>query len=199
MGTRLGELLVKRGLLSSEQLAQAQETEKMEGTSLACALVKLSHLDDAGLTAFLQKEYRLPLVDPAAMEVPEEVLRLVPMTLVQRHSLVPISLAGSTLTLAMCDPSNLAAINEIKFLTGYDVKVAVAATASINLATKRFFDQGTNVQEVLAEVESQQRDVEVVDESDDVDLAELEKSTRGGTGRPASERRHHERDQAAGQ
>lgn len=176
MSTRLGELLIKRGLVSATQLHKAVELEQQEATSLAFALVKLNLLTDAQLTAFLQKEYRLPLVDPAAMEVPQEVLRLIPVSLVMRHTLVPISLSGSTLTLAMCDPSNLVAINEVKFLTGYDVKVAVAATASVMAAIRRFYDEGSNVEEVLAEVAGQQ-EVEVVKEEEEVDLKDLERAT----------------------
>jgi type IV pilus assembly protein PilB len=176
MSTRLGELLIKRGLISPLQLNKAMEVEQAEATSLTCALVKLSFLTDAQLTAFLQKEYRLPLVDPAAMEIPQDVLRLIPPSLVNRHSLIPISLAGSTLTLAMSDPSNLIAINEAKFLTGYDVKVAVAATASVATAIKRSYDEGVSVNDVLAEVESQQ-EVQLVKDEEEIDFADLERST----------------------
>ncbi len=176
MSTRLGELLIKRAVVSPAQLKRAMEVEQQDTTSLASSLVKLGFLTDAYLTAFLQKEYRLPLVDPAAMDVPQEVLRLVPATLVNRHGLIPISLNGSTLTLAMSDPSNLVAINEIKFLTGYDVKVAVAASHSINTAIKRFYDEGTSVNEVLAEVESQQ-ELELIKQEEEVDLKDLERAT----------------------
>src|SRR5215470_16925410 len=133
MSTRLGEMLVKRGLISSAQLERAKEHHEGEdGGAHSTSLVNLRIFTDAELTALLQKEYRLPLVDPAAMDVPSEVVRLVPPTLARRHHLVPISLTGSTLTLAMSDPSNLVAINEVKFLTGYDVKVAVAATNAVS-------------------------------------------------------------------
>ncbi len=173
---RLGELLVKRGLITSAQLDKAIEHHQSEDDgALATSLVKLNIFSDAELTAFLQKEYRLPLVDPAAMEVPAEVVRLVPATLARRHHLVPISLTGSTLTLAMSDPSNLVAINEVKFLTGYDVKVAVAATSSVTAAIGSLYDEGTDYSDVLAQVEND--DVELVKEEADIDVKELERAT----------------------
>jgi len=176
MSTRLGELLVKRGLISSAQLEQAvQHRQDDEPTALSNALVALRIFSDADLTAFLQREYRLPLVDPAAMEVPADVVRLVPPTLVRRHHLVPISLTGSTLTLAMSDPSNLVAINEVKFLTGYDVKVAVAATSSVSAAIALLYDRGADYNEVLAQVESE--NLELVKDEEQVDLKELERAT----------------------
>jgi type IV pilus assembly protein PilB len=175
MSTRLGELLVRRGLISSVQLTKAMELEAQDSIPLAPALIKLSFLTDADLTAFLQREYRLPLVDPAAMDVPQDVLRLIPASLVHRHQLMPIMLTGSTLTLAMSDPSNLSAINEVKFLTGYDVKVAVAATSSVAAAIARAYDESTSYSDVLAEVENQ--DLQVVSEEEQVDVKELERAT----------------------
>jgi type IV pilus assembly protein PilB len=176
MSTRLGELLVKRGLLNSAQLEKAIERhEGEEGTALSTALVNLRFFTDAELTALLQKEYRLPLVDPVAMDVPSEVVRLIPPTLARRHHLVPISLTGSTLTLAMSDPSNLVAINEVKFLTGYDVKVAVAATGSVTAAIATLYDEGSDYNEVLGQIESE--DVELVRKEEEIDLKELERAT----------------------
>src|SRR4029450_3931472 len=169
MSTRLGELLVKRGLISSAQLERAKEHhEGEEHGALSTALVTLRIFSEAELPALLQKEYRLPLVDPAAMEVPAEVVRLIPATLARRHHLVPISLTGSTLTLAMSDPSNLVAINEVKFLTGYDVKVAVAATGSVTSAIDHLYNEGADYNEVLAEVEND--DVELVRAEEEVDV-----------------------------
>ncbi len=175
MSSRLGEQLVKRGLISGDQLDRAVRRADEEKDPLCTVLVKEGVLNDADLTAFLQREYRLPLVDPAVMEVPTEIARLVPPLIAMRHHLVPISLAGSTLTLAMSDPSNLGAINEVKFLTGYDIKVAVASTASVKQAIQDFYDQGSDYQDVLAEVGG--TDVELVQDADEVDVRELERAT----------------------
>ena len=175
MSTRLGELLVKRGLLTAAQLTKAAEEQNASGGALSAVLAKLGFISETDLAACLQKEYRLSLVDPSAMNLPAEVLRLIPATLVQRHHLIPINLSGSSLTVAMSDPSNLVAINEVKFLTGYDVKIAVACVSSITAAIEEHFEQETAYDDVLTELETD--DVEVIDKSEDIDLKELEKAT----------------------
>jgi type IV pilus assembly protein PilB len=175
MSTRLGELLVRRGLLTAAQLTKAAEEQNASGSALSTVLAKLGFISETDLAACLQKEYRLSLVDPSAMNLPAEVLRLIPVTLVQRHHLIPINLSGSSLTVAMSDPSNLVAINEVKFLTGYDVKVAVACVSSITAAIEEHFKEDTTYNDVLTELETD--DVEVIDKSEDIDLKELEKAT----------------------
>jgi type IV pilus assembly protein PilB len=174
--TRLGELLVRRGVLNASQLTKVIEDPANSSTSLSVALVKAGAVNEADLAACLQKEYHLSLVDPSAMSIAAEVIRLIPATLVQRHHLMPISFGGSSLTVVMSDPSNLVAINEVKFLTGYDVKVAVACVSSINAAIEHHYDQGnTNYEEVLTELGSE--DVELVDGEEELDLKELERAT----------------------
>jgi len=176
MSTRLGELLVRRGLLTTVQLTKATEEQEQGTTALSAVLVKLGFLNEADLAGCLQKEYHLSLVDPSAMNIPNEVLRLIPGTLVQRHHLVPINLSGSSLTVAMSDPSNIVAINEVKFLTGYDVKVAVACVSSITAAIEQFYEQGGGeYDDVLTEIEGE--DVELVDKDEEIDLKELERAT----------------------
>jgi len=176
MSTRLGELLVKRGLVTAAQLDKAVEEQTQGQTALSAVLVKLGILNEADLAAVLQKEYRLSLVDPSVMNIAGDVLRLVPATLVQRHHLLPISLSGSSLTVAMSDPSNLMAINEVKFLTGYDVKVAVACVSAIAAAIEKHYEEGNNYQEVLTEL-GDEADVELVEGAEEIDLKELERAT----------------------
>ncbi|HEX7407420.1 MAG TPA: type IV-A pilus assembly ATPase PilB [Candidatus Binatia bacterium] len=175
MITRLGELLVKRGLITSAQLTKALEEQATGTSALSSVLVTAGFINETDLAACLQKEYRLSLVDPSAMNLPAEVLRLIPATLVQRHHLIPINLSGSSLTVAMSDPSNLVAINEVKFLTGYDVKVAVACVSSISAAIEEHYEEGADYDDVLTEIESE--DVEVLDKGEEVDLKELERAT----------------------
>lgn len=175
MSTRLGELLVKRGLITSAQLTKALEEQGTNGAALSAVLVKLAFINETDLAACLQKEYRLSLVDPSAMELSTEVLRLIPATLVERHHLLPINLSGSSLTVAMSDPSNLVAINEVKFLTGYDVKVAVACVSSIAAAIQQHYEEGADYDEVLTELGGEE--LEVIDRAEEIDLKELERAT----------------------
>jgi len=176
MSTRLGELLVRRGLLTAAQLAKATEEQAASSGALSPVVVKLGLISETDLAGCLQKEYHLSLVDPSAMTIPADVMRLIPVTLVQRHHLVPINLNGSSLTVAMSDPSNIVAINEVKFLTGYDVKVVAAYVSSLTAAIERLYQQESgNYDEVLTELEGE--DVELVDKDEEIDLKELERAT----------------------
>ena len=176
MSSRLGELLIRRRLLTQEQLAKVLEDPDAAQQPLSVALVRKQLVDEAELAAIVQREYHLSLLDPSVMNIPPEVIRLVPVNLVQRHHLIPISLSGSSLTVAMSDPSNLVAINEVKFLTGYDVKVAVACVSAINAAIERYYEEGSSYQEVLTQLGGDE-DVEVVEGEEDIDLKELERAT----------------------
>src|SRR5688572_17853559 len=113
MTSRLGEALQRRGELSAEQLAKAVEVQLESGGALSTHLVKLGFVSEEQLLAYLEREYRLPIVDPLSFDIDRSVLGLVPLPLIHKHHLIPTSLVRSTLTLAMADPSNLAAINEI--------------------------------------------------------------------------------------
>jgi len=175
MSSRLGEVLQKRGDLTAEQLVKALEHQRDTGGALSTHLVKLGFLTEEQLLSYLEREYRLPVVDPASLDIPREVLNVVPQALVLKHHLIPTNLNRSTLTIAMADPSNLMAINEIKFLTGYDVKVAVSAPTAIQHAIERYYDSHTDYDEVLQKFDNDS--VEVVREEDDVDLQELERAT----------------------
>ncbi|TMA68801.1 MAG: type IV-A pilus assembly ATPase PilB [Deltaproteobacteria bacterium] len=175
MSSRLGDLLQRRGDLTAEQLARALDQQREQGGALSTHLVRLGFITEEKLLSYLQREYRLPVVDLGSLDVPREVLSVVPQALVLKHHLIPTNLVRSTLTLAMADPSNLMAINEVKFLTGYDVKVAVAAPAALQQAIERYYEANTSYQDVLDQIGNE--DVELVRTDDDVDLKDLERAT----------------------
>jgi len=174
MTSRLGELLQRRGTLTTEQLEKALTEQREHGGALASYLIKLNLVDEDVLMAFIEREYRLPVVDPLSLDISRDVLNLIPQQLVVKHHLIPTNLVRSTLTVAMADPSNVIAINEIKFLTGYDVKIALAAPGVIQQAIERHYDAQSSVDEVLSEMGE---GVELLQDDDDVDLQELERST----------------------
>jgi type IV pilus assembly protein PilB len=175
MNSRLGELLLKRGDLRPEQVAQAIEQQRQQGGALSHYLVKLGFITEEDLLSYLQREYRLPVVDPLSLDIPRDVLNLLPAAIVTKHHVIPTNLARSTLTLAMADPSNLVAINEIKFLTGYDVKVAVAAPSSVQQAIEKYYESKVNYDEVLSQLGNET--IEVVTDREEVDVKELERAT----------------------
>jgi type IV pilus assembly protein PilB len=172
--SRLGELLLKRSLITQDQLASAITDQQQQGGILASHIVRLGVVNEDQLVTHLQKEYRLPIVDPMSLEIVTEVLQLIPPSLLAKHHLLPLNLAGTTLTLAMADPSNFAAINEIKFITGYDVRVVLAKLSAIRKAIDRFYEGGA-IQEVLDRIESE--DLQLVRDEQEIDLKELERAT----------------------
>ncbi len=175
MSTRLADLLVRKGYITLEQSRKAVEDQKQNGGPLIRHLIKLGCLTEDALLAYLQKEYRLPVATPTTVEIQDEVIQLIPHALVTKYHLIPLSLVGSSLTLAMADPSNFVAVDEVKFLTGYDVKVTVATVSSIQQAIEQYYDRAMKYDEVLSDLRSQE--VSLIKEEDDIDLQALEQAT----------------------
>ena len=115
---RLGELLVRNQLISDVQLAKAMAEQKKEGIRLGAALIKLGYVQENDLASFLSKHYGVPSINLTEFEVDPAVISLIPTEVVQKYQMVPINRAGATLIVAMADPSNIFAIDDIKFMTG---------------------------------------------------------------------------------
>ncbi len=172
---RLGELLVRNKLIDDKQLAKALEEQKVQGGRLGASLIKLGFLKEEELAAFLSRQYGVPSINLAEFDVDQAIIRLVPPEVAQKYQIVPINRAGSTLIVAMSDPSNIFAIDDIKFMTGYNVEVVVAPEASIKDAIDKYYDQSASLADVMSDLED--IDLEVVDEADDVDVSALEKAS----------------------
>src|ERR1043165_671053 len=136
---RLGELLVREKLISLTQLRQAQDEQKKSNTTLSYALAKMGIISDRDITDFLSQQYRVETINLAEFDIDEDVVKLVPKDVCQRHGLIPVSRAGSSLIVAMSDPSNLHAVDDIKFLTGYNVEPVVAPSTAIEKAIQRYY------------------------------------------------------------
>ncbi len=173
--SRLGELLVRRGQIEQTALSKAVDEQRAHGGALASHLVKLGFINEDALLSYLQKEYRLPVVDPSNLDIPPEILALVPPAMVHKHHLIPVNLVRSTLTLAMADPSNIVAINEVKFLTGYDVKIAVGGATAVQRAIERYYESNVNYDQVLTELGGE--DVQLVTGEEEVSVQDLERAT----------------------
>jgi type IV pilus assembly protein PilB len=175
--TRLGELLVREKLISLQQLRQAQEEQRKSGTNLGQVLTKLGYLSDGDIAQFLATQYGVPVVDLAAMEFDPDVLKLVPRDVCERQKVIPVLRSGSSLVVAMADPTNLHAIDDIKFLTGTNVEPRVASESSIMQAIERAYSAGPSYDEMLAEFGDEQVDFSV--ETEDINILELEKAAEG--------------------
>jgi len=174
MEPRIAELLVRGGIVTREQLDKALESEKKNGANLSQELVRLGFTTEHNLTEFLAKQFGIESVDLENVEVQDAIFSLVPPALIQKHQLIPLKLVGSSLTVAMSDPTNLVAINEVKFITGYGVRVVLAAGSAITKLLKRRYG-AVSYDEVLRKLDD--NDMEVIHEEEEVDLQELQKST----------------------
>jgi type IV pilus assembly protein PilB len=175
--SRLGELLVANNLITREHLARALEEQKDSSGQLRLGtiLIKNGFISEQDLTSFLSKQYGVPSINLAELEVDAAVIKIIPADIAQKYQIIPVNRAGSTLIVAMSDPSNIFAVDDIKFMTGYNVEVVVAPEAALKSAIDKFYDQSASLADVMGDLEME--DFEVVDDKDDVDVSSLERAT----------------------
>ena len=174
MEPRFAELLIKGGLVSREQLAEAQKKERENSSSVAKEIVRLGYINEETVTRFFGKQFSIESVELVPGEIEDAVFSLVPPHIIQKHQLIPYKLLGSTLTVAMSDPTDLVAINEVKFVTGYGVRVVLAMPSNIKKTLEHRFG-GVSYDDVLKKFGD--GEMEVVQESDEVNLQELQQAT----------------------
>ena len=174
---RLGEILVKNNLITREQLGKALEEQKLNGNQvrLGSILIKQNLLTEEELTSFLSKQYGVPTVNLADYEIDAAVIKVVPPEVVQKYQLIPVNRAGATLIVAISDPSNLFAIEDIKFMTGYNIEMVVASDRDIKSAIDKYYDQSASLADVMSDLDVE--DMEIVGDVDEVDVGSLEKAT----------------------
>src|SRR5208283_2099644 len=180
MSSRLGEILVKDSLISADQLKQALDYQKKNGGRLGTCLVKMGLVSDDDITAVLSRQYGVPSINLKFYEVDPAVIKLVPQETAIRYQIVPLSRVGSTLTIAMTDPTNVFAMDDIKFMTGFNVEPVVASETAITEAISKFYGQ-TGSEEELSKVmkdlsAEEAADLEVASEEQEMNLAELERA-----------------------
>lgn len=179
MGTshkRLGELLVRENLISLQQLRQAQDEQKRSGVALGAALAKLGFTSETEITQFLSQQYRVPAVNLEDFEIDPDVIKLIPKEVCEKHKIIPISRAGSQVVVAMADPTNLHAIDDIKFLTGFAVEPVVAGEGAIGQAIERYYTPtGPSYDEVMAGFD--ENEIQVSDLEEEVNVNELERQS----------------------
>src|SRR6478672_2546723 len=139
MPVRIGELLLKEKRISAEQLQQALTYQKANGGKLGFNLVKLGFVKDEELTALLSKQYGVPSINLAQFEIDPAVIKLIPAETAPKYQIIPLSRAGATLTIAMTDPTNVFAMDDIKFMTGYNVEPVVASETAVSDAITRYY------------------------------------------------------------
>jgi len=172
MSNRLGELLVRQKLISLQQLRVAQEEQQKSGASLGYALAKMGFISDQEITEFLSQQYRVQAIDLTEYEIDKDVTKLISNEVCLRHKIIPVSRAGSSLIVAMADPSNLHAIDDIKFLTGYNVEPVVSSEGAIVAAIERHYAAPEiSYDEIMEGFDEGDIEVAEAEDLDGVDLA----------------------------
>ena len=172
---RIGELLLKSQLINQEQLAHALSELKTTPGRLGSTLVRLGYLSNEELTNFLSVQFGIPAVNLQDFSIPSEVVELITSDLANKHHILPINRIGSTLIIATCDPTDLSAIDDIKFITGYNVETTVASEASIKEAIDKFYDSSAMLDDIISEFDDSE--FELVQEEDETDTSTLQKET----------------------
>jgi len=172
---QIGELLVKENLLTADQLRQARDDARTKGSRLGAQITQLGYLDENDLTEFVAKQYGVPSIDLEEFEIDAAVIRLVPEEVATKHTVIPVNRAGSTLILATSDPSNIFALDDIKFLTGYNIQAVVSAEDAIRRAIDKYYDQSTSLEDVMGDFDDS--DIDLIQDEDDLDINELAKAS----------------------
>ena len=173
-------MLIKAGRITQAQLNEALTLQKESGGRVGTNLVKLGHMTERQLVEALSQHFRVPSVDLAAMEIDESVLKIIPADLARKYTILPVGKMGATITVAMIDPTNVFAMDDVKFMTGYKVEPVVASETAIRMAIDRYYGSAhaielKKVMENLTEEAS--GDLEVLDEEEDLDLSTLEEES----------------------
>jgi len=143
MPVRIGELLLKEKRVTPEQLQEALNYQKANGGKLGHNLVKLGHVKDEEITALLSKQYGVPSINLSEFDIDPLVIKLIPGDTAQKYQIIPVSRSGATLTIAMTDPTNVFAMDDIKFMTGYNVEPVVASEAAVVDALAKYYSMKT--------------------------------------------------------
>lgn len=146
MSAKLGEILVRENLLTPQQLREALDYQRENGGRLGFTLVKLGLITDDMITAVLSRQYGVPSVNLDLFDIDESVIRLIPAEVSKKYSVLPLSRVGATLTLAMVDPTNVFAMDDIKFMTGLNIEPVVVSEASVHQAIGKYYDHSREIE-----------------------------------------------------
>jgi len=180
MSQRLGDLLVREKIITPDQLDRALKAQRDQGPNsrLGSTLVHLGFVSDEEVTNFLSRQYGVPAINLQYFEIDSSVVKLIPEETAKRYQILPLSRVGASLTIAMVDPTNVFAMDDIKFMTGFNIEPVVASESAIMDAIEKAYGGSTqeeNVDELLASM-GEEADVELQADQEEMDLNELEKS-----------------------
>lgn len=173
-------MLVAAKLVSEENIAKALSVQEKEGGRLGSILVRLGFIKEQELLDFLSKQYGVQSIELSKIEIDPAVIKLLPTEVIQKYNVIPIRRVGHIITIAMVDPSNIFAVDDIKFMTGYDVDVVISSESSVLAAMNKYYDTSSvNLQQVLMSMDGADEGLNILSESEaeeQVDLRELKEA-----------------------
>src|ERR1700676_758112 len=180
MSVRLGEILVKESLITQDQLSKALEFQRSNGGKLGSCLTKMGFITDDDITGVLSRQYGVPSINLKYYEIDPIVIKLIPQDTALRYQVIPLSRVGSVLTIAMTDPTNVFAMDDIKFMTGFNVEPVVASESAIGDAISRFYGGSSSNHEELSnlmkDLVDEDQELELAADVAEMDTATLEKA-----------------------
>jgi type IV pilus assembly protein PilB len=180
MSVRLGEILLKESLITQDQLTKALEFQRSNGGKLGSCLTKMGFITDDDITGVLSRQYGVPSINLKYYEIDPTVIKLIPQDTASRYQVIPLSRVGSVLTIAMTDPTNVFAMDDIKFMTGFNVEPVVASESAIGEAITRFYGGSEQNHEELSKMMKDlvmdDQELELAAEETELDTATLERA-----------------------
>src|SRR6187402_3002517 len=181
MSNRLGDALLKAGKINPDQLKEGLALQKDKGGRIGSALVKIGAMSEKDLVEFLSKHFGVPAIDLQKVEIDEAVIKVIPADVARKYTILPIAKVGAKVTLAMIDPTNVFAMDDIKFMTGYNVDPVVASESALRISIDKYYGSthAIELKKVMEDLtdNSSDQSLEVLDEDQDLDLEMLEKES----------------------
>jgi type IV pilus assembly protein PilB len=185
MPSHIGELLLKENYITAEQLEIALENQRLHGGRLGSILINLGFVEDDDITSLLSRKYGVPSINLAYFDIDPEVIKLIPLEVAQKYTIVPLSRVGNTLTVASADPTNVFAMDDIKFMTGFNVEPVVASETSIVEALEKYYGSPASIelQKVYEQIAQEDKDGVVLDletgaGEEELSIDQLERSSQ---------------------
>jgi type IV pilus assembly protein PilB len=184
MPSQIGELLVKENLINAGQLEIALKHQRQHGGRLGSILINLGFVEDDDITSLLSKKYGVPSINLAFFEIDPSIIKLIPIDVAQRYMIIPLSRVGSTLTVASTDPTNVFAMDDIKFMTGFNVEPVVATEASIIEALEKYYGTQHSIElkkvyDQIAQVDKEGEDfnLDAIADDEELSIDQLQRSS----------------------
>ncbi|HMC21453.1 MAG TPA: type IV-A pilus assembly ATPase PilB [Thermoanaerobaculia bacterium] len=179
MSVRLGELLTKASLITQDQLKDALKHQKESGGKLGETLIKLGFVSEEEITECLSQQFGVPSINLAHFEIDSSVIKLIPADVARKYNILPVNKTGATITIAMADPTNVFAMDDIKFMTGYNVEPVVASELGIKASIDNYYGTTSSLElkKVMEDLQqSESADLEVLEDEEELDMEALAES-----------------------